>query len=108
MSELRSEDLIYLAYGSTFLGGGGGGTLASALEMIKVHFKGDPVRLLKVNEASETIFGFTAVCSFVGSQTAGQLVTGINAPRNAVRQLDRWVQKTHLNLDKRQDRILAL
>ena len=91
---LMKDDLRDVAYGATFLGAGGGGTLSSTLNMIERHFPLDElVRLVTVEEASQED-GLTAVCGMIGSQTVGHDLENPLAAGYAVDRFRRLMQET--------------
>lgn len=86
-TRLTRDDLVDIAHGATFLGGGGGGTLSSALDMIAQGFpEHATVDLVSVTDA-EAASGLTVACCFVGSQTKGEKVLDARAIGYALNRL---------------------
>ncbi len=86
---LAQADLHDIAWGTTFLGAGGGGTLSSTEIMIKDHFPAsEVVRLVDVEQAS-TEGGLTTVCGMIASQAKAAPATD---PRPAGVAVDRYRQ----------------
>jgi len=94
MTDLNKQGLIELAYGATFLGSGGGGTLGSALEMIDGELQaGDSVPLVDADGLPKD--GLTIACCYVGSQTSGASVTHVGALSAAVASFTQFLEKRH-------------
>ena len=97
MRVLSRDDLIDLAHGATFLGTGGGGTLASTLQMIERFASPQmALRLLEVDEAirpAEDRKGVTTVASFIGSQAANESLTDVTPAIRAVEAMSALTQK---------------
>ena len=96
MRGLAKQDLIDVAYGATFLGSGGGGTLSTTLEMIDRWFPADGrVNLLGVEEAVADAESATAVVTFIGSPAANRELTDLTPAIRATELLGRTLERRH-------------